>query len=283
MHSLGYRRLHMGVQSLEDRVRKVIGRRCPASEVLEKIQAVQALGWIVSVDLICGLPYQTLAGFVDGLEHLVEIGVSGFSLYELLIYPQNTKWAARHGLTGRSRVPNYFLFQTGASLLVNHGYGKNIFNHWADSYDRNLYFTFSSREEDCLAVGAIADGVFGDFHYRHPKYAPYLRAPLPGLEGGLRRTALENFLHPYTTALLSSRVPPGLLSVFQEPGERGEPPLLERWLANGLVECEPGGGFQLTANGAWFMGDLIVDLGRHVHRTRVRRDPARPGEEITYG
>jgi coproporphyrinogen III oxidase-like Fe-S oxidoreductase len=283
MHALGFRRLHMGVQSLEDRVRKVIGRRCPASEVLEKIQVTQALGWIASVDLICGLPYQTLEGFIDGIEMLVGLGVSGFSLYELLIYPQNSKWAANHGLTGRNRVPNYFLFQAGASVLSNHGYGKNVFNHWADSYDRNVYFTFSSRDEDCLAIGAIADGVFGDYHYRHPRYAPYLHAPPPGLEGGLRRSALENFIHPYTTAILSSHVSAGLLSVFQEPGEHGEPALLERWLSNGLVECEAGGGFQLATNGAWFAGDLIVDLGRHIHHTRIAREPAQAGGTVTYG
>jgi oxygen-independent coproporphyrinogen-3 oxidase len=263
MHTLGFRRLHVGVQSLEERVRKVIGRRCPPGAVLEQIQAALALDWVVSVDLICGLPYQTLAGFVDGIEMLVGIGVNGFSIYELLIYPQNYKWAEQHGLTRRSHVPNYFLFQVGASLLANHGYKKNLFNHWADDRDANVYFTFPTRGEDCLAIGAIADGVFGDYHYRHPRYAPYLRAPLPGLEGGLRRNALENALHPYITAILANCIPWNLVPCFQEPGEHGAPSLLEIWLSNGLVESSPA-GIELTANGAWFAGNLIADLTRRM-------------------
>jgi hypothetical protein len=244
---------------------------------LERIEAALALGWVVSVDLICGLPFQTLEGLIDGIEMLVGLGVNGFSLYELLIYPQNTRWAHQHGLAGRSHVPNYFLFQAGASLLANHGYGKNVFNHWADSYDRNVYFTFASRGEDCLALGAIADGVFGDYHYRHPRYAPYLRLPPPGLEGGLRRNALENVMQPLVTAILSSHIAPELLPMLVEPGgfradskaygdpgERGGSSLLECWLSNELVAWESNGGVQLTANGAWFAGNLVNDLAHHV-------------------
>ncbi len=266
MHSLGYRRLHVGVQSMENRVRKVIGRRCPSSEVLQRIEAALALGWVVSVDLICGLPFQTLEGFIDGIERLVEAGVNGFSLYELLVYPQNYKWADIHGLTRRSHVPNYFLFQAGASLLANYGYGKNLFNHWADCYDKNVYFTFPSRNEDCLAIGAIADGVIGDYHYRHPRYAPYLHTPLPGLEGGLRRNALENVMHPLATALLSSHINHQFLPAFLEPGDQGEPSLIDCWMENGMLENEAGGGVQLTANGAWFAGNLVHDLARRTAR-----------------
>jgi hypothetical protein len=140
-----------------------------------------------------------------------------------------------------------------------------------------VYFTFASRGEDCLALGAIADGVFGDYHYRHPRYAPYMRLAPPSLEGGLRLNALENVMQPLVTAILSSHIPPGLLPALAEPvgpwvetkgqGKTGGcdgPSLLECWLANELVEWEPSGGVQLTANGAWFAGNLVNDLARHV-------------------
>lgn len=75
MHALGFRRLHIGVQSLEDPVRAEIGRRRPAAEVLEKVEATLARGWVVSVDLLCRLPLQTLEGFVAGIETLTAAGV----------------------------------------------------------------------------------------------------------------------------------------------------------------------------------------------------------------
>jgi coproporphyrinogen III oxidase-like Fe-S oxidoreductase len=266
MHDLGYRRLHIGVQSLETKVRAEIGRRNTPAEVLNCITKTLAMGWIVSVDLICGLPFQTLKGHIEGIEALIAAGVDGFSLYELLIYPQNHKWAVKNSLIQRNHLPNYFLFQAGAHVLADHGYGKNLFNHWVNARDANIYFTFPTRGEDCLAVGALADGVFGNYHYRHLGYALYLKAAqvgFPGLAGGLRRTALEDRIFPLTTAILSGRVPPGYTPYFQLPGANGVP-LIEHWLANALIETTPNGGLQLTTNGSWFAGNIVEEINQFI-------------------
>ena len=268
LHALGFRRLHVGVQSLEPAVRAEIGRRRPPAEVLERIQAVRSLGWVVSVDLLCGLPYQTLAGYMAGIEQLLQVGVDGFSLYELLIYPQNQRWAAKNGLLQRSHLPNYWLFQAGAALLSQRGLEKNLFNHWANQRDANVYFTFPTRGEDCLAVGTIADGVFGRFHYRHLGYKYYLsqlHAGQLGLEGGLLRTEMEDAAQSLATAILSSRIPSEALSLLRMPGADGRPPV-ERWLANGLVVNADQGGLQLTDGGAWFAGNLVAEANQAILR-----------------
>ncbi len=263
MHDLGFRRLHVGVQSLEDHVRRLIGRRSSPRVVLDKIEQTLAMGWIVSVDLICGLPGQTLNGFLDGIEHLISAGVNGFSLYELLIYPQNQRWAEQHSLVDRSHIPNYFMFQAGAWLLKMHGFGKNLFNHWADQRDANVYFTFPMRGDDLLAIGTIADGVFGEYHYRHPRYPDYMRAAhegQPGLEGGLRRTPQENRIKPLMTAVLSSHIPADLLPAFQARISPDHVSLVERWFDSALVQPAPDGGLELTTNGVWFAGNMINEL-----------------------
>jgi coproporphyrinogen III oxidase-like Fe-S oxidoreductase len=214
------------------------------------------------VDLICGLPFQTLPGFIAGIEDLIAAGSNGFSLYELLIYPQNQKWAEQHLLTGRDHLPNYLMFQVGAQLLAKHGFKKNLFNHWADALDENIYFTFPVRTEDCLAVGTIADGVFGDYHYRHPRYADYLRLAqntFPGLEGGLRMTPLEAKMQPFITAIESGAIAADL-RLNLESLSSGENDLVSRWLAGGLVRESGGGMLELTDSGSWFAGNLIADL-----------------------
>jgi hypothetical protein len=134
-----------------------------------------------------------------------------------------------------------------------------------------VYFTFPTRGEDCLAIGTIADGVFGDYHYRHLRYAPYLaavRSGRPGLEGGLRRTAVESRMQPLVTELLSGRLSSAGWAELRDPeGDR----LLERWEANALVEPDGTGAPHLTASGAWFAGNLVAELTgrgpRRVHRS----------------
>lgn len=262
LHALGFRRLHLGVQTLEPTSRQEIGRISTPVQVLATISTMRSLGWVVSVDLLCGLPFQTLPGFIAGIQDLIAVGTNGFSLYELLVYPQNMKWAQAHDLVAIDHLPNYLLFQAGAQLLAKHAYRKNLFNHWADSLDANTYFTFPTREEDCLAAGTIADGVFANYHYRHPRYSEYLRLTtneFPGLEGGLRRTNLEEKMHPWVTAISSARLDPSFQGVLQA-ATPGDSDLLFLWLSLGLFRPGKDGLLELTDCGSWFAGNIIADM-----------------------
>jgi len=265
LHRLGFTRLHVGVQSLQDDVRRTIHRREDAATVLDKIATAVRLGWIVSVDLILGLPGQTLAGALADVHALETVGVDGFSLYELQLSSRNRRFAEQYGLAGRHRLANYLLMQAASRLLISLGYRKTLFNHLARARDTNLYFTFPERGEDCLALGTIADGVFGDYHYRHPEYKAYCQSvtpAFPGLEAGLRRNALENRLHPLEVALLSARIPPGLFADVL--GQERSEALFRRWRESALVEsvnpADPCSNLRLTGNGSWFISHMMAEL-----------------------
>ena len=258
LRELGFTRLHLGVQTLQDEVRQVLSRRAPAAAVLATIRGAIDMGWIVSVDLIYGLPGQTLDGLLSDIRSLHAAGINGFSLYELQRSSRNRAFIEEHGLRDHDRQVNYYLAQAASHLLSALGYRKTLFNHFADAWDTNLYFTFPERGEDCLALGTIADGYFGDYHYRHPEYATYRRSVSrcsPGLQGGLRRNEVEQSLQPLTIALLSGSVAPAL---FADPGGRA---LLRDWQRSLLLADDPEtGNLRLTGNGSWFVGNMISDL-----------------------
>jgi coproporphyrinogen III oxidase-like Fe-S oxidoreductase len=220
------------------------------------------MGWIVSVDLIYGLPGQTLVGLLNDIKTLAAVGVDGFSLYELQLSSRNRKFAEQHGLVSQKRLANYFLLQAASRLLASLGYRKTLFNHFAREKDANLYFTFPERGEDCLALGAIADGVFGDYHYRHPEYAAYCRGiseAFLALQGGLRRSDLENRLYPLEVALLSATISPEL--VADVLGRDHSESLLRCWRESALVEDDIRPGcLRLTSNGSWFTGLMMAQL-----------------------
>lgn len=257
LDALGFRRLHVGVQTLQDGLRHTLNRRASAALVLERLARAVAAGWVVSVDLIYGLPGQCLGGLLDDVRALKAVGVDGFSLYELQLSSRNRRFAASHGLLDRDRQENYLLAQVAGRFLVSQGYRKTLFNHFAGEHDTNLYFTFPERGEDLLALGTIADGLFDDYHYRHPEYAAYRRGvgqDSPGLQGGLRRTERENRLQPLVIALMSAQVPAPLLERLAADGLR------QRWLEARLLEGDEGGDFRLTGNGSWFVGNMISEL-----------------------
>jgi hypothetical protein len=188
--------------------------------------------------------------------------VNGFSLYELQLSSRNRGFARQHGLDQRDRQLNYWLSQAAAHLLNALGYRKTLFNHYADDRDTNLYFTFPARGEDCLALGTVADGSFGDYHYRHPEYAAYSRGlsdSFPGLQGGLRRNEVENRLQPLSIALMAGTVHE---SLFADPVSQT---LLRDWRDSLLLVGDPGtGNLRLTGNGSWFVGNMLSELyARH--------------------
>ncbi len=167
-------------------------------------------------------------------------------------------------MTQRSHLPNYLLYQAGAQFLERRGFCKNLFNHWATGRGDNRYFTFPTRGEDLLAMGTIADGVFGDYHYRHPVYSTYraaVTAGFPGLEGGLGRTHAENSLRPLVTAILSGQVSDkALASLRALRGTEGDR-LLGLWLRCGLLAAETSPtDFSLTSCGSWFAGNMLLQL-----------------------
>ncbi len=258
LDGLGFARLHVGVQTLDDGLRRALGRRLPAAGVLAAIERAVTLGWVVSVDLLCGLPGQTLAGLAGDVAALSAAGVDGFSLYELQLSRRNRPFAERHGLLGRDRAGTYLVYLAASQFLVSLGYRKTAYNHFARPRDTNLYFTFPERGEDLLALGTIADGRFGDYHYRHPTYAPYRRAVVedfPGLQGGLRRSAAENRLEPLETALMLGRVSRSLLH------DVAGPELAGLWQELQLLAPGPGGDeLILSDSGSWFVGNMISQV-----------------------
>jgi oxygen-independent coproporphyrinogen-3 oxidase len=262
LHDLGYRRLHIGVQSLQDEVRKAIGRRESGADVIGKIEKALSLGWIVSVDLIVGLPAQTPQGLLADLDRLVAAGVEGFSIYELQHSDRNQRFFEQHGLLNVPAINRYLFFQLAFQHLEAQGYAKNVFNHLAKGRDLNLYFTFPQRDEDLLALGTIADGVFGSYHYRHPEYLPYTHRVSdqnPGLQGGLRRTPLEDAWHRLEVQIMSGQIDPDVFK--QILGERAAAGLIRRWRSHRMiVENDRGDGFVLSPNGAWFAGQLLHEI-----------------------
>ena len=260
---LGFRRLHLGVQSMEPDVRPLLKRREIPDRILEKIKAARQLDWIVSVDLLVGLPAETLDGMLDGIEQLIHAGVDGFSIYELNVSTQNMAFANQYHLLTRDRRENYWLFVAAVIFLLQQGYSKNLFNHFVNDRDQNLYFTFPLRAEDCLAMGAYADGVFEDYHYRHYDYLATIKATTPeqpAIQGGIKRPPEMENLFPIEITLLSGEIAESQLrKVFSDAETQI---LLSRWRAALLIEENQSGVFSLTPNGAWFSGNMIRDLHR---------------------
>lgn len=84
--SLGIDRISFGVQSLNDEELRLCGRVHSAAQALRAVEYAQEAGFQrVSLDLIFGLPGQTLASYRNTLRRAVATGVRHISVYGLTI------------------------------------------------------------------------------------------------------------------------------------------------------------------------------------------------------
>ena len=94
LRSAGVHRISLGLQSLRDGELTALARGHTAHEALAAFQAARATFDNVSIDLIYGIPGQSLADWREGLRAAVALEPSHLSLYALQLALQPDEWAA---------------------------------------------------------------------------------------------------------------------------------------------------------------------------------------------
>ena len=86
LQELGVNRISIGIQSLNDNILKTIGRHHNSNTAIEAVKTAQKIGFNnISVDLIYGLPNQTINLFESDLEIIKQLEIQHVSLYGLKI------------------------------------------------------------------------------------------------------------------------------------------------------------------------------------------------------
>jgi coproporphyrinogen III oxidase-like Fe-S oxidoreductase len=74
LREIGFNRMSLGVQDFDERVQKAVNRIQTEAETMEVLQSARDEGFrSISIDLIYGLPYQTVEGFMATLERIIEV------------------------------------------------------------------------------------------------------------------------------------------------------------------------------------------------------------------
>jgi len=85
--SAGVNRLSIGMQSTEDRLLRLLGRRHTAAEGVRAVESARAAGFRnVSVDLLFGIPGQSTGDWGESLAEAVALGPDHISAYGLEVY-----------------------------------------------------------------------------------------------------------------------------------------------------------------------------------------------------
>ncbi|MDR0965944.1 MAG: radical SAM family heme chaperone HemW [Myxococcales bacterium] len=118
--AIGFDRLSLGIQSFDDALLSQLGRRHSGAQARSALAAARAAGFDnLSLDLIYGLPGQTLTAALDDLGQALDTGIEHLSHYELMIDDLETKTPlARDVERGAVSLPGEdAVFEMGQALV----------------------------------------------------------------------------------------------------------------------------------------------------------------------
>ncbi len=152
---LGINRLSIGVQSFNDQHLKTLGRIHAADEAMRAVDIAKTAGFDdINIDLMFGLPDQTLEQAQHDVQTAIDLQPTHISYYELTLEP-NTLFA-KHPPVLPVDDDRWTMHNNGITLLEQHGYARYEISAYAQPGKRckhnNNYWLFG----DYLGIGAGA-------------------------------------------------------------------------------------------------------------------------------
>lgn len=202
LRSLGFNRLSMGVQDFDPRVQKAVNRIQPREVTFKVLDEARRLGFkSVNIDLIYGLPFQSVASFRETLDEVVAISPDRLSVFNYAHLPALFK-PQRRIASGDLPSPaeKLEILRMTIERLNAAGYLYIGMDHFAKpddelavaQRDRTLYRNFQgySTHSDCdlVALGPSSIGMVADVYSQNVKrledyYAALDERRLPIMRG----------------------------------------------------------------------------------------------------
>jgi putative oxygen-independent coproporphyrinogen III oxidase len=166
LKAAGVNRLSFGVQTFHDSLLKTIGRTHRYDDVIRTISLAQEVGFDnISIDLMYGLPNQTLPQFQEDLEIAFSLDIQHISAYSLIIEPKTVFYNLwRKGtLPLPSEEEEAEMYEEAMRQMELHGYQQyEISNYARTGFQSRHNLTYWNNEE-YYGIGAGAhsyvDGV----------------------------------------------------------------------------------------------------------------------------
>ena len=263
LQSVGIQRIHIGIQTLDNNIRKTIGRRETGEQCLEKIQLAQQTGFFLSVDLIIGLDGMDENILLDDLQQLYAAGIRMFSICELR---HRNKRAFAQCHTPQRILQNRQLWQIIWQFMQSHQLIPIHLGQFGRSYDDNRYFTHPARGEDCIAIGPYAHGSCGPLYYANKLMPGYYDAT--ATHDGLINHAtfftpelqcIRQLESELLTHRISQHCVENMLACYGNVFHA----TFCTWLDNGYLHLDESGYYVLGEEGSWYVGNMINHV-RHL-------------------
>ena len=270
--SAGINRISIGVQSFDTGIRKSLGRKETKEKVIETLRCLKDSGRaVVIIDLIYGLPGQTLEVWEEDIKTFLSLELDGCDFYQLNIFRGGpleeavSKGSLPKPATLKEQADYYV---RGVELMDAAHYRRLSTSHWArTTRERSLYNLFSRGRSECIPLGSGAGGWIKDcFFFVEGDLNVYFKAIEAGQKPfsfGMKRPGKDLLYRDISYEMesgycdlkkISSLSHLDLLGVLE--------PVLSQWEKTGLINLSDGCIYLTTAGEFWTvnLAQIMIDF-----------------------
>lgn len=178
LKDLGFTRISCGVQTLNNNLLVSLNRTHTAEDVFKTLEDIHKAGFIHSnVDIIYGLPDQTLEDLINSLQLLKMPIIDHVSIYGLQL--ESSTYLYTQYLKGELNLPNDDLRDKMYDLILSECKSNNFEHYEISNFARNNGYGEHNlrywQYKEYIGIGAGAHGFLGDIRYGNTPYVvPYI-------------------------------------------------------------------------------------------------------------
>lgn len=186
----GVNRYSLGVQSFNTKIRQAVGRIDEEPIVIDALQRLLKADYAsIVIDLMFGLPFQTLETWKHDLDTQFALGLHGGDIYQLNVFPGSD--LAQHIETGKvapcmTTPEQAELYEWTVNYIRNTKPHIDLFDpsHWASSRrERSIYNGLAKQRADMFSFGSCAGGRIGNLSFmQHRDLNAYIKAMEEGMK-----------------------------------------------------------------------------------------------------
>lgn len=258
LRGAGVNRVSMGVQSWDAELLKLLGRVHDAEQVRRSFQILRAAGYDnLNLDLIYGIPGQTLAQWEDSLQATMELAPEHISAY-CLTYEEDTEFFERmtKGEFREDTESDASFFERGVELLSSGGYAQYEISNYVKPGHACRHNLAYWEGADYLGLGPSAWSTVGDRRWQNlPDTAAYVR----GIQAGVRPLNSEEILPAATRE--AEKIAFGLrMNAGVDPARLAEKHELVTGLRREELLEDHGPRVRLTPRGRLLADEIAAEL-----------------------
>ena len=271
----GFNRLSLGVQSTDDALLRRIGRIHTYEQVQQAVTAARKAKFTdLSLDLIYGLPGQTMEDWQRTLADAVALGPEHLSCYGLKLEEGTPLWQQRQTLTLPDDDAQADMYLYTVAALGEMGYEQYEISNFAKPGKASRHNLKYWRMEEYAGFGPGAHSDFGGVRYGYVRdIDSYIAGRLVLSESETDSTLARD----YEYVMLSLRTAAGIdRQTFEKRYRQRFQPmetLFEQYEKAGLASRTEG-GWRLTPKGFLVSNSIIAALQEALAQQRAARQAA---------